>query len=456
MIGATRDESTAIGAGTRKDAAMKHHGITRLRGLDTEHHEEGRFGRLFPSAKPFQPPDSYLIDLGKSMVETGDPAGDSAIPAGFTFLGQFIAHDITFDTTSAFGRRNDPAAIKDFRTPGLDLDCVYGSGPEACPYLYDADDKAKLLIGTDSSPHDLPRNRQSVALIGDPRNDVTLVTSQIQSLFLHFHNKVVDHLRAAGVPEAELFDEAHRLTIWHYQWIVVHEFLPLIVGRATVSDVLERGRRIYRYDNHPFIPVEFAVAAYRYGHSQIRSVYKVNDKLVAAHIFTDLGAFHEVPPDHRVDWRNFFHLDPDHPPQASRKINTLIAEEMHHLPFVPEDDEDLKSLAVRNLLRGKALGLPSGQAVASAIGAAPLPDSDLGLADQAPLWYYVLKEAEVANDGESLGETGGRIVAEVFVGFLESSDSESYLRAEPGWQPVLPSARPGTFTMADVVRFTEA
>ena len=437
---------------------FKQHGVRKLRGLEegARLHEEGRFGRLFPDAEAFTPPDEELIALGKRMVDDPSaPGGDSrTTPAGFTFLGQFIAHDITFDTTSALDRENDPNAIRDFRTPGLDLDCVYGSGHEASPYLYDKDDKDKMLIGTEKNPHDVPRNRQGVALIGDPRNDVSLPTSQLQSLFLHFHNRIVDRLRAEE-GEAHVFEEAQRLARWHYQWIIAHEFVPLIAGREIVDDVLENGPRYYApKSGRNFIPVEFAVAAYRYGHSQIRSRYKLNDKYPAAHLYTDLGAFNDVEPDHMVDWRDFFDIDPERPPQPGRKINTGIGVEMHHLPFTGAENEDLNSVAVRNLLRGKALGLPSGQKVAELLGAECLTSDELGISGEAPLWYYILKEAEVRHDGERLGEVGGRIVVEVFLGFY-TCDKGSYYHHKP-WEPTLPSAKPGHFTMADLVRFTES
>ncbi|MEM7351624.1 MAG: heme peroxidase family protein [Acidobacteriota bacterium] len=439
----------------------KPHGMTSQRGLDngaSTFHEEGRFGRLFRTAKAFSPPDQYLIDLGLSMeLEVpGDESGDSKeMPAGFTFLGQFVAHDITFDTTSALDRKNDPAAIKDFRTPGLDLDCVYGLGPEANPFLYDQNDKAKLLTGTEKNPEDLQRNRQHVALIGDPRNDVSLITSQLHLLFLKFHNRIVDHLREEGVPEAEVFEEAERLTRWHYQWILIWEYIPKLTGPDIIADIRANGRKFYHFKHHPFIPVEFTVAAYRFGHSQLRSVYKLNEGCPAAKLFSELGAFNEVPPEHVVDWRNFFDLDPACPPQPGRKIDTKIALETHDLPFVPDKKPELRSLSVRNLLRGKALGLPSGQTVARRMGIEPLTSEEMGIKDEAPLWYYILKEAELLHDGERLGEVGGRIVAEIFHGFLKS-DEESYVCAEPLWKPTLPSATPEHFTMADMVRFIES
>ena len=215
------------------------------------------------------------------------------------------------------------------------------------------------------------------------------------------------------------------------------------------------GRKYYRFQGHPYIPVEFTVAAYRYGHSQLRSVYKLNEKCPAAKLFSDLGAFKEVPPKHVIDWRNFFDLDPEHPPQPARKIDTKLALETKTLPFVPDKEAALHSLAVRNLLRGKAMGLPSGQTVARRLGLEPISKEDLGLKRDAPLWYYILKEAELNHDGERLGEVGGRIVTEVFHGFLKS-DPESYVSAAPNWKPTLPSAKKGHFTMADMVRFVES
>lgn len=439
----------------------KPHGMTGQRGLDgagSTFHEEGRFGRLFKTAKPYSPPDEFLIELGLAMEteDPKDPSGDSQdMPAGFTFLGQFVAHDITFDTTSALDRKNDPAAIRDFRTPGLDLDCVYGLGPEATPFLFDQEDKTKLLIGTEANPDDLQRNRQHVALIGDPRNDVSLITSQLHLLFLKFHNRVVDHLREEGVDEKEVFEEAARLTRWHYQWILIWEYIPKLTGPDIIADIRANGRRYYKFQRHPYIPVEFTVAAYRFGHSQLRSIYKLNEACPAARIFSELGAFNEVPVEHVVDWRNFFDLDPEHPPQPGRKIDTKMALEMHELPFVHDEAPELKSLSVRNLLRGKALGLPSGQNVARRLGVEPIDTKAMGLDREAPLWYYILKEAEMLHDGERLGEVGGRIVAEVFAGFLQS-DAESYVCAEPLWKPTLPSETPEHFTMADMVRFVES
>jgi hypothetical protein len=424
-------------------------------------HEGGRFGRIFPNLPPHEPSDQFLIDLGEKggpMDEgAGSPASDSTtIPAGFTFLGQFIDHDITLDTTSSLERQNDPTAIRNFRTPLLELDNVYGLGPEASPYLYDQENPGKLLVGTAENPHDLPRNRQNTALIGDPRNDENLIISQLHLAFLKFHNKAVDCLLDEKVSEEEVFEEAQRLVRWHYQWIIVHEYLPLTVGREVVDDILYNGRQYYFWKTEPFIPVEFSVAAFRLGHSQVRNRFRVNDNL-EAELFK-LSFFDAVSPDMVVDWSHFFQINPYKSPQFSKKLDSKIATILLDLPvpIVPgSESPERRSLAVRNLLRGKSFSLPSGQTVARAMCVKPLSQEELGFAGEAPLWFYILKEAQVQTNGETLGKVGGRLVAEVLLGLLQG-DFLSYLRLDPCWQPSLPSAKPGEFTMADLLTFANS
>ncbi len=427
---------------------------------------------MFRSLPPLVLNDSSLAALAEAMRDVADaPTGDNpGHPAGYTFLGQLIDHDITFDPVSSLGRRNDPDALTDFRTPRYDLDSLYGSGRADSPYLYDQEDPVKLLVGRNPAAiHelvDLPRNQQGRALIGDPRNDVHFVVSQMQLAFIHFHNAVVDHLRSRFLPDTELFDEARRLTRWHYQWVVVQDFLRRLVGSEMLDSVLvaePAGGRLstalsfYRWKTSPFMPVEFSAAAYRFGHSQVRSAYRLNDTLDPLPIVTDiripnplqhLGGFRPLPKRWTVQWNLFFELG-GATPQLSRKIDTLLSKPMCALPVTIDDER--RSLALINLLRGRSLGLPSGQAVAAAMGTS-VPDGELGISGPAPLWYYVLREAEVLAGGERLGPTGGRIVAEVLIGLLQG-DPSSFLRTSPGWRPELPSAVPGNFTMADVLRF---
>src|SRR5947209_6164542 len=205
--------------------------------------DASKYGRMFPDLPSPVTDEAILLKLGRagSMMDAASRVGENEastdnprIPAGFPFLGQFIAHDITSDRSLLLhhARLNE---LRNFRTPRLDLESMYAAGPIGSPYLYDLDDPDKFLIGLNDQEElrDLPRNRQGRALLGDPRDDVHLIISQLHLAFLKFHNAIVDHLRAKGVPAANVFSQAQRLVRWHYQWIVVNEFLPLTVGERS-------------------------------------------------------------------------------------------------------------------------------------------------------------------------------------------------------------------------------
>ena len=403
-----------------------------------------------------------------------------SVPAGFTYLGQFIDHDITLDLTPVLDRERDPRALVNFRTPRLDLDSVYGLGPAAQPFLYDWKESeppgTRLLVGHNAADatDDLPRNQQGRALIGDARNDENVIVAQLHLLFIRFHNAVVDHLAREGTRDAELFETARRIVRWHYQWIAVHEFLSKVVGTEMATEVLDEPagdgaapairREFFSWQREPFIPVEFSGAAYRFGHSMVRSDYGI--KRLPPHgsgppatpLFPQLAGFTWLLRKHVIDWERFFALDP-RAPQAGSAIDTALAAPLFRLP---EGDPKLPR---RNLLRGRKLGLPSGQEVACAMREPALAEEELRVDEtverrarkvllrSTPLWYYVLCEAET-NGGKHLGPVGGRIVAEVLVGLLEG-DPSSYLGSEPSWRPgELGTGR--DFTMAELVRFTQA
>ncbi|MDQ3897116.1 MAG: heme peroxidase family protein [Actinomycetota bacterium] len=435
---------------------------------------------MFRNLPPYHPRDETLLKLAHSMdppvtlpappvspVAGLEPGENPEIPAGYVYVGQFVDHDITFDPTSVLQRRNDPDALVDYRTPRFDLDSLYGAGPSDQPFLYDQTDSAKLLVGRnrgrDQEREDLPRNTQGRALIGDPRNDVHVILSQLTLAFLRFHNAAVDHLRDRSVPEGDVFTEAQRLTRWHYQWVVVEDYLRRIVGADVLRRVLveepDGGHRAdlhwFTWKHEPFMPVEFSVAAFRFGHSQIRARYVLNAGLQPKHILLPmhnpdplehLGGFRPLPKGWKISWDRFFPIG-DSAPQLSRRIDTKMTGSLATLP--PSFDTEGRSLALLDLLRGRALGLPSGEAVAAAMGTSR---SDLGLEGPTPLWYYLLREAEVDSGGVRLGPTGATIVAEVLVGLL-AGDPASYLRAAPSWRPELPSAAPGEFTIVDFLRF---
>jgi hypothetical protein len=262
---------------------------------------------------------------------------------------------------------------------------------------------------------------------------------------------------------------------WHYQWIILHEFLPATVGQELVDKILTNGRQFYKPGGVPFIPVEFSVAAYRFGHSQVRQGYVANfsgdnGQPFLKHIF-DISADHDGPdpedlsggkraPRRFVDWQTFFHVGPTPPgleslgasPKPNKRIDTKLSSPLFELPFGPPNDP--QTLAQRNLLRHLTFSLPSGQRVAKAMNIDPLSRTDLsdveplGFDMETPLWFYILKEAELKAEGKTLGPVGGRIVAEVFIGLLQG-DRASYLQQNPNWTPILGQ----DFSMADLLRF---
>ena len=564
-------------------------GHGNLRGVDAAQSPqfEGSFGRMFRAlpAASFKEEDLQSLALGigsgKDKIEgmTADPEVDQingqdrrddkgflvpaathedkvddeenfGIPAGYTYLGQFIDHDITFDPASSLQRQNDPDALVDFRTPALDLDNLYGRGPADQPYMYEPDGihfafgRQLTRNGKPSKVKDLLRSPgTNRALIGDKRNDENVIVSQLHGVLLRFHNFVADELLKTS-PDAA-FEDVQRLVRWHYQWVVLHDFLPRIAGLKVVHDVLphlKNGTSIYKdkpavhffhWKNDPFMPVEFSVAAYRFGHSMVRPIYRLNTELgtgasqdeikrgvngrqfiFAAVQDQGLNGFREFPAIWAIDWNLFFETkgkldDPGNRGpnrvQPAYKIDSSLVNPLAFLPEFSEEKSppggDLKqdadghpvpklkaisNLAHRNLLRGLNMGLPSGQAVARHMGLEPISDAELtvgkanvdGLADNksitefgksftdnAPLWFYVLAEAQHqwAHDAQKaqgtddtknrihvhLGPVGGRIVAEVLIGLM-LGDPHSFLSQWPTWKPMF--ADKGRFGMPELLK----
>jgi hypothetical protein len=438
----------------------------------------GRYVRLFADLPPLESDESLLHALGRAggICDGADGAADDArVAAGWPFFGQYVAHDITADR-SPLTHHADPERVLNFRTPRANLEAVYGGGPTGSPYLYDRDDPAKLLV----DGGDVPRNAQGIALLGDPRNDVHLFMSQMQVAFLGLHNRLVDRLRADGV--ADVFEEARRAAVWHYQWVLLHEFLPSLIGAELTTELLEEGPSHFLTRDRGVIPLEFADAAYRYGHSQIRHAYQVNESFGPVALFPDLMGFGPVPADKAVDWRLLFDVDPEttwgpasgghsataspsvpasgtpRPAQRAKRLDGRLPRSLIALPHQlsgEEDGSDYASLAVRDLQRGQAMGLASGEAIARHMGIEPLSEDEVGLREhgwtgETPLWLYILREADVRGDGDRLGPLGGRIVGEVLVGIVDA-DVESFRTVDPSWRPTLPARRAGRFELADVL-----
>ncbi|GII22619.1 peroxidase family protein [Planosporangium mesophilum] len=279
-----------------------------------------RFSRLGPEGVPLE--ESIRAAVAQAMV-TG-PSSDSAnpaIPAGFTYLGQFVDHDLTMDATAvAFGSDVSVDELLQGRSPALDLDSLYGRGPhDKDDSRFYAADSVHLKVGKtaavpidpvtnqDLEGFDLPRAghgstkaARQAAVIPDPRNDENLAVAQTHAAFLRFHNRVVDQLATAGLTGLLLFHAARALVVKHYQWMLRTDFLPRIVSPEIVDDVFTNGRKFFevspgnqerrRYrwvkpGDRPTMPIEFSVAGYRLGHSMIRGAYQWN------RIFNSQSAF---------------------------------------------------------------------------------------------------------------------------------------------------------------------
>ena len=493
---------------------------------------EGRFTKLFADAPPAAYADDSLQALATAMTSPAessptpetetDPEENPGIPAAYTYLGQFIDHDLTFDPTSQLRQPHHHLstaqihALADFRTPRFDLDNVYGRGPADQPYLYGANGLdfalGAPLSGNPHDPHavDVPRAPDGRALIGDPRNDENRIVAQLQSVMLRFHNRVVaEHASAT-------FDEIRDQVRWHYQWVVVNDFLPTIINETTIQSIfphLADGTSIAASppqltidsirDGVALMPIEFSVAAYRFGHSMIRPNYRINETISRRPIFSsstdvaaNLGGFRPIPSDWALDWQFFVDLEPGHPappprhdpndpivrkPQNSYKIDTSLVNPLAHLPASVAVDPS--SLGLRNLERGRAFGLPTGQDVAELLGIDPLADDAIRIgkataaaddpktpiheiagefAGRAPLWTYVLAEAwstswaaaaPGANHDEipiRLGPVGGRLVGEVFAAML-LGDPSSYLNENPTFAPLPAFTAAGRFGLAELI-----
>jgi hypothetical protein len=420
----------------------------------------GRYRALFSDLPALRADEEALHALGRpgGPCDLGVDADrvDSHVAAVWPFFGQFLAHDITADRSPITGHAAADR-LRNARAPRADLEGMYGAGPIGAPFLYDKDDPAKLLLSPGGC--DLPRNHEGIALAGDPRNDVQLFTSQMLVAFIKLHNRLVDRLRDDGVAEDGLFAEARRAATWHYQHVILREFLPGLIGAEPAAELLDRGPRLYRVDEtDPYIPFEFADAAYRYGHAQIRDRYQVNARFGPVPVFPDLMGFGPVPPEHAVDWTLQIDVDGHTPAQRSKRIDTRLPGPLIALPTQVSGSEpgtDYASLANRDLQRGQAVGLPSGEAVAHRLGVPALTSAQVGLAEhgwhaETPLWFYILKEADVLHDGEHLGPVGGRIVGEVLVGIIDA-DPASFRATDPGWTPTLPARRAGAFGLADIL-----
>jgi len=490
-----------------------------------------RFGFMIPklAAVTEEPPLAEMIkaltDLGVRMnQQTADPqAPDSNIPAGYTYLGQLIAHEISFDNSKELPEKE--LTPKSTRSPSIDLDSLYGSdrNDPATQRIYDAASPARLAIGKTFGnglkelENDLPRDPTSgEAFIGDERNDENLVVAQMHVALIKFHNKVVDALKKEGVVDQELFARAREEVIRHFQWIILRDYLPKIVDPTVLAgaeDLVRNGKVSWCTSKEAlFMPLEFSAAALRLGHSMVRRKYQWNlfhstelgdksggaalSQLFAQTKFQGSGTIGAPNPSLRsewvIDWRRFFKFPTelgfpmvaagaagtDAGTNVAKKIDTNFDLHLNTITGFPDLGllGENRSITVRNLLRGHALGLPTGEeAVAQRNGAVPVVDGkklragpyqDLLnnplLKDKTPLWFYILKEAELGDDtqpnsaGNRLGKLGSKIMVDVLLGIMKFSpisildDNDWYPKYTRRGVPETDSAK---FEMVDLLDF---
>ncbi len=465
-----------------------------------------RFSRMGPKGGQ---PLSRAIRKRLAQAMTAGGSADGTIPAGYTYLGQFIDHDLTFDKTKvALGTGVSPADLLQGRSPALDLDSLYGAGPgdPKSERFYQSNGRKLNLGKTEAAGtgrlaakegFDLPRrNAEKHAIVPDARNDENLAVAQTHLAMMRFHNRVVDEL--ASVPADKRFRRSREAVVKHYQWMVRHDYLPRICDPAVVDDVFTNGRKAFEpgapATQVPTMPIEFSIAAFRLGHSMIRRSYNWNAEFDDGAGTLDflfsfsgtsgfLGEGSRLPSNWIADWRRMYAFDqaalkvPAAKSNRARRIDTRLVDVLAELPpgsfgaKQPPGDRLVANLAFRNLARARMVKLATGQGMAARLASkgvsvtpltkAQIRDGSGGVAltslsgaqrdavlERTPLWFYVLREAEF--NGGRLAGVGARIVAETIHRAIEGS-KWSILR-DPAFKPSF-GPDDQTFDMRDLLFF---
>lgn len=401
------------------------------------------FGTMFPSLSAFHYSDRAAADLAATMENRApDPAGtdrgtsdDSAtLPAEYTYLGQFIDHNLDFDETAQPTANVNPGSLTNFESFRFDLNNVFGAGPSADPQLYASDHRHLLVAGTLGTPQadgfptvtgnggvfDLGRDpKTGQAFLVEPRDDENQILSQITAAFGAFYNSFVN--RGAS------YAQARQLTEEYYQEIVLTDVLPAYVGQSTINQYLRfghHGQATVQTPNFPtanFTPIEFSVGAYRFGHALVRENYHINDIAPLTTDIDDNVSIFDVnnfqtgdlsgggplprptlsgvstctstslctqpdPAGHQIQWKYFvpgLDADPnDGGINFARQTQPTISPALFNLPAetIPGCTDAASpvcngtgDLISRDFARGNYDGLASGQAIAQALGCRVIP-----------------------------------------------------------------------------------
>jgi hypothetical protein len=430
-----------------------------------------------PPAPPVLNSDVYfeaLTELGRAMVDDDSKVCDDRpeilLDAGYTYFGQFVAHDLTKDVSSIEEAATRPLEeLENLQTPRLDLDVLYGGGPSHSPELYKSDG-IRLKVGTSSAAtkaFDICVGKCGERVIADDRGAENLILRQMTSVFARFHNFAVEQLEQECDSEAIVFERARQQMRWQFQYLVVHDYLRSVLEPSIFRKVFVVRKPRLRWSSFS-IPIEFSAAAMRFGHAMVRPNYlfAFGQEMLLQNMFGRNGDLGSLKDDLKIEWGFFFQGAGPVSALTSRPIDTRLSPGFQQLP------EDLigapiavcphlkkrgnfSQLAVRTLLRGAGLRLASGQTVAAAFGEPVLTEDDVirnaygeltnqgrilrraTLRAETPLWYYILKESETLQNGNVLGPTGSHIVAETIYAAL-LSDTTSYLykpeRLPPAWK----------------------
>jgi hypothetical protein len=442
-----------------------------------------RYSRLFK--RKFSPhSEQSLKDLADQMESDGDPNDLEGFPSGLVYFGQFIDHDLTKDLTKLDAvPYPEPEQTRNHRTPRFDLDSVYGGGPNSYEDIQPEDSiyegigsgAERLRIDpVDVAPSgsqgpvifaDIPRRGDATPVIPDARNDENLIISQIHVLFLRLHNRLTELLDRPNpmIPLGNgesTFNTARRLVTWHYQWLILNDFLPRIALDSVFRSLVCEGKKPRLFHTYPgqsvALPVEFTMAAFRFGHSMVRDKYLLNHQTSLQLPGILNFEARRLEANQVIDWPRFF--GGAEVMNVAQKIDTTIAQGLYALSHRivtlfrggPGPSTEFV-LPRRTLLRGSRVGLPSGQ---EACRKARMPPLDIdprhrdynvlkksGMLKRTPLWYYLLYEAEIAGvdqtvegkkGGHRLGLLGSTIVAEVILGVLRA-DKQSFIHQR--WEP---------------------
>ena len=417
--------------------------------------------------------DFTELQIKDLLLNTSPSSIDKqTMPAGYTYLGQFIDHDIVRLQRSSKPARKfqiNLESLKYLRSPSLDLDSLYGSeeafGPDVPnlegKFISNSNKFGKRSGNTLIS--DLPRKKidyKYLAEIGDDRNDENLIIAQMHVLFMNAHNILVDHYKSK-TPRATVlqsFLSARKTLTVLYQAIIKNDFLDRILNPEVFQRIFKSRTRmpfiIHTSPNMvPSLPVEFIGAAFRFGHSMIRNTYKINNNpktFTLRRLFELTGRGGLITPYcahlYNIDWRFFFDLKKYGANSIVSRAEPIEFNFSKHLRNLINEAPNNNDLVFRNIMRGKELGLPSGQDIVAEIRDGESRWSNFNaLKDHnfreklgplfglsTPLWIYTLLESDfeytntVENSGTRLGVLGSIIVGEVFNHLFHASRVSIY------------------------------